>query len=430
MNKFIKSTIILVIGGFITKLLGMVIKIMITRLLGTEGIGIYMLAMPTYTLFIALAQLGMPIAISKLVSENKRNNKNLLFSSFLISFIVNTLILIILLFSSKYIAVNLLHEERCYYTIFSIAFVLPFISISSILRGYFFGKEKTLPHVISNIAEDIVRLITLVIGIPIFLIQGLEYAIAFVLLSNIVSELSSIIILLIFIPNKFNIKKKDIIPNVKNVEDILSISLPSTASRIIGSIGYFLEPIILTYVLLKVGYSNTYIIQEYGIINGYVLPLLLLPSFFTSAISQALLPVISTNYIKGNYHYIKKKIKQAIGISLLIGIPTTLFFLFFADIPLKVIYGTDLGINYIKILAPIFLLHYIQSPLITSLQGIGKAKEAFIGTTIGITLRIFILFIFSHFKIGLYGLVMATSFNIIFNNLYDYFKIKKALKKT
>ncbi|MDD2391496.1 MAG: oligosaccharide flippase family protein, partial [Bacilli bacterium] len=56
MNKFIKSTIILVIGGFITKLLGMVIKIVITRLLGTEGIGIYMLAMPTYTLFIALAQ--------------------------------------------------------------------------------------------------------------------------------------------------------------------------------------------------------------------------------------------------------------------------------------------------------------------------------------------------------------------------------------
>ncbi len=430
MNKFIKSTIILVIGGLITKVLGMVIKVIVTRLLGTEGIGIYMLTMPTYTLFIALAQLGMPIAISKLVSENKRNNKNLLFSAFPIALIVNVLIFIFLLLSSKFIAVNLLHEERCYYTLLSIGFVLPFISISSILRGYFFGKQRVFPHVFSNTIEDIVRLITLIIGIPIFLFEGLEYAIAFVLLSNIISELASIITLLLFVPNKFKIKKEDIIPNVKNIEDVLSISLPSTASRIIGSIGYFFEPIILTYVLLNIGYSNSYIINEYGIINGYVLPLLLLPSFFTGAISQALLPIVSTNYVKGNYEYIKNKIKQAINISLLIGIPVTLFFVFFPQIFLNIIYDTDLGTNYIRILAPIFLLHYIQSPLIVSLQAIGKAKDALIGTIIGIVLRVAILFGFSYLKIGLYGLIIASSFNIIFSTLYDYTKVSKALKKT
>ena len=74
-SKFIKSTIILLIGGFLTKLLGMIIKIITTRLLGTEGIGIYSLLMPTFGLLIAVAQLGFPVAISKLVAEETKNNK-------------------------------------------------------------------------------------------------------------------------------------------------------------------------------------------------------------------------------------------------------------------------------------------------------------------------------------------------------------------
>ena len=79
-SKFVKSTIILIIGGFLTKLLGMIIKIITTRFLGTEGIGIYMLLMPTFSLFIAISQLGFPVAISKLVAEETKNNKNLVFS--------------------------------------------------------------------------------------------------------------------------------------------------------------------------------------------------------------------------------------------------------------------------------------------------------------------------------------------------------------
>ena len=71
-SKFIKSTIILIIGGFITKILGLIIKIVTTRYMGDEGIGIYMLIMPTFMLFITIAQLGFPIAVSKLVAEEKQ----------------------------------------------------------------------------------------------------------------------------------------------------------------------------------------------------------------------------------------------------------------------------------------------------------------------------------------------------------------------
>ncbi|MBE6144401.1 MAG: hypothetical protein E7169_02385 [Firmicutes bacterium] len=428
-NKFIKSTLILIIGGMFTKILGMIIKIVMTRLLGTEGIGIYMLIIPTFTLFIALAQFGLPIAISKLVSEDKRNNKNLVFSIIPISLIINLIIMLFLLFSSNYIANNLLHEPRCYDALICIGLVLPFISISSILRGYFFGKQKMIPHVISNITEDFVRLIILIIGIPIFLTRGINFAIAFVILSNVISELTSILVLFFFLPKNFKITKRDLKPNKTNIKETLSISVPTTGSRLIGSIGYFFEPIILTSVLLRVGYSNNYIVNEYGILSGYVMPLLTLPSFFTLAISQALIPIVSNSFSNNKYSYTKNKIKQGIFFSLIIGIPVTIFFITNPSLPLKIIYNTKEGINYIKIMAPIFLLHYIQSPISSSLQAMGFAKISMKGTFYGMLFRTLILFIASSLKIGMWGLVFATSINIIFVTFYDGYNVYKILKK-
>lgn len=426
-SKFIKSTIILLIGGFITKILGMIIKIITSRLLGTEGIGIYMLITPTFSLFIAIAQLGFPVAISKLVAEETKNNKNLVFSIIPISILINTIILFLIFISGDFIANTLLHEPRTKLAIICIGFVLPFISISSIVRGYFFGKEKMLPHVVSNVLEDIVRMIILILGIPIFIKNGLEFAVAFLVLSNIISELTSILILFFFLPKNFKMHKKDFVPNKQNLKDIFSISIPTTGSRLIGNIGYFFEPIILTSTLLLVGYDNNFIVTEYGIISGYVIPLLLLPSFFTMAISQALIPIISKATSHRNYKYAKNKLKQAIFFSLLIGIPMTLLFEFIPEIPLKLIYNTNEGINYIRILAPICLLHYIQAPLSSTLQAMGKAKDALKGTLIGIILRTSTLFIFSSLKIGMWGLVIATSINIIYVTLYDASRIKKYL---
>lgn len=425
-SKFIRSTIILMIGGLLTKILGMIIKIVMTRLMGTEGIGVYMLLMPTFSLLIALAQLGFPVAISKLVAEDKKNNKNLVFSIIPISLLLNALIMILLLFFASTISTHLLHESRTTLGIICIGFVLPFISISSILRGYFFGKERMIPHVISNITEDIIRLIILIIGIPLFIVNGIEFAVAFIVISNIFSELTSILILFLFLPKNFKLSKKDFVPRKNNIKDVLNISLPTTGSRIIGNIGYFLEPIILTSVLKNVGYTQQFIVTEYGVISGYVMPLLLLPSFFTMAISQALIPVISKAYTNHLYKYAASKIKQAIFFSLLIGIPITIFFLLFPTTPLKLLYNTTEGITYLRVLAPICMLHYIQSPLTSSLQAMGKAKEAMNGTLLGVFVRTIALWIGCSLRIGMWGLIIATALNIILVTMHQAKYVKKA----
>lgn len=426
-SKFISTTLILLVGGFITKILGMIIKIIMTRLIGTNGIGLYMLIMPTFNLFITICQLGFPVAISKLVAEDKNNNKQIVFSSTIFSLILNILLIVSIVILAPVISDKLLHNSDTYYSIIAISLTLPFISISSILRGYFFGKQKMFPHTFSNCFEQIVRLIIIILITPYLIPKGINIAVAGIILTNIISELTSILILFFFVPKNFKLTKKDLHYNKSTMKDVLNISIPTTSSRILGSIGYFFEPIILTSTLLMCGYSNDFIVNEYGIINGYVLQLLLLPSFFTMAISQALLPVVSKSYSNGNITYTKSKIKQAIGFSLLIGIPATLIFMFFPEFFLKLIYNTNEGVKYIKFLAPICILHYIQAPLSSSLQAMGKAKDAMYGTIIGIIVRTSLLFILSLSKIGMWGLVISTGINIIFVTLFDLSRVKKHL---
>lgn len=427
-SKFIKSTLILIAGGAITKILGLVIKIVTTRYLGDDGIGKYMLIMPTFMMLISLSQLGFPIAISKIVAEEKRRGKNIILSVIPISIVINTILFIFILFSAKFISINMLHDPDTELGILSIAFVLPFISISSIIRGYFFGKERMFPHVFSNIMEDIIRLIFLVLTLPIFINLGIKYAVAVAILSNILSEISSILILYLFLPKKVHITKQDFKIDKSGIKEVLNISIPTTGNRLIGNIGYFLEPIILTSVLMYVGYSNNFIVSEYGIISGYVLPLLLLPSFFTMAISQALIPVISRNFSSGNKRATKSKMHQAVFISLFIGIIFTIIVELFPEFLLQTIYGTKKGVLYLRILAPFCLLQYIQSPLSASLQAIGKAKESMYATLIGTISRCIVLFIFSLAHIGLYGLIISEIVSIVLVTTYDYSKLNHFLK--
>ena len=422
-NKFIKSTIILLIGGLLTKLLGMLIKIVMARLIGTKGLGMYMLILPTFTLLISLSQFGFPLAISKLIGEDTRNNKRLVISILPVLIIINIILIILIILLSPIVSKKLLHNEDIYISILAMSLVIPFTSISSICRSYFFGKQKMFPHVLSNVVEDIVRLIIMIIGIPLIKPYGLKYIVCFLILINIISEIISTIILIIFLPKNIHITKEDLKPNKTYIKETLNICIPNTTSKLIGSIGFFLEPIILTNILL-LNYSNNYITTEYGVISGYVIPIILLPSFFTLALSQSLLPVISKDSVKNNLKSIKKKVSYIIFLSLLIGIPITIILLFKGDQLLQLIYRTSKGYNYLKILSPVCLLQYIQAPLSTTLDALGKSKINLISTILGTITRTISLIIFSYSKIGIYSLIISISLNIIITTLYQIKKVR------
>ena len=425
-SKFIKSSIILIIGGFITKILGMTVKIVLTRKIGLETLGLYTLILPTYLLIISLAEYSLPTALNVLISSKKYNNKNILITSLIISFILDFIIMLFFIITSKFIAINLLNKEILTIPLILLTLTLPFITTSNILRSYYFAKERIYPHIISNILEDVIKLFLIIFFIDYF--KNNLVIVSFIILINIVSETSSILIFLSLSP-KYTINKNDIKINKKNTKALLSIATPTTLSRLVGSITYFLEPIIITLVLTNQGYTDKYITINYGIINGYVLPLILLPSFFTSAISQALIPIVSELYTNKNYKGIKRKIKQAMYISLIIGVCYTLIIMFKGDYLLKIIYNTKEGINYLKFIAPIFILHYLEHPLLSSLQAMKNAKTNLLISIVNLFIRTIILFIILKFKIGFYALLISLSLNIIFTCLCSAYKVNKIIKK-
>ena len=108
--------------------------------------------------------------------------------------------------------------------------------------------------------------------------------------------------------------------NKKIIKEILNISIPTTSVRLISSVGFFLEPIILTSTLLATGFSSNYITLEYGIINSYIIPLLSIPSFFSISIASALLPNITKAYTKKRYNEFNKKLIKLLILSVIVGL--------------------------------------------------------------------------------------------------------------
>lgn len=428
-NLFIKSTIILILGGIITKILGFIIRIIYTRIVGTEVIGLYSLVMPTYSLLITIATLALPTTISKLIAENKHNNLKIISTSTILIMLINVIVVLFMLISARFIANNLLHEERCYLLIISMALTFPIISVSSIIKGYFYGKQNMLPNVISNIIEQLIRGILIYIFVPIIMEKSEILAACSLFLFSFIEELVSIIINMLFLPKHIKITKQSIIPDKYTLKNILNISIPTVSSRIIGNIGYFFEPIILKNLLLFSGYTNHYILTEYGAYNAYTLTILTVPSFFITAISSSLIPEISKYYLTQKKHLVIKRLKEAIFFSLLIGITYSILLIFFGKFILNILYNTNLGLNYIKILAPIFPLFYIEAILISFLQALDKAKITMRITIIGVIIKLLTLSITSLIHIGMYSLIISEIVNILLVVSLNIYYVNKTIKK-
>lgn len=428
-SLFFKSAFILLIGSLVTRTLGFLIRIIFTRIIGSAGINLYSLVMPTYSLVISLTQLGLPMAISTIVARGTKSGKKIVISVVPIILLLNISMMIGIIFSAKFIACTLLDEPLAVYPIMAMTFILPFISVSSILRGYFFGKQKMMPHTISNIIEQIARFIIIILFLPKIVEISPVYGVSAFILLSIISEFISIVVFLFYLPKNFTIEKKDLKPDLKTTREVMSLSLPTVGGRIIGNVAYFFEPIILTYVMKAVGYSNSFIVSEYGIYNAYVIPLLVIPSFIVQAISTALIPEISRSFEKRDSKNIHKRLKQSLGLCLVLGLITNVFVFLFPEFLLRVVYDTSSGIDYIRILAIFFILYNFEGPLSSTLQALGKTKEAFRATTIGVLIKTVSIAVFSLFKIGLYGLVIGEILDILFVVGINYKNIKKVLKK-
>ncbi len=410
-NIFFKSAFLLLIGGTLTKLVGFILKIIITRKIGTEGIAIYSLLSPTISLLTVIATFSYPTALSKIISERQTNSKSLFYSTIILSFIINIIVILVTILFAPILSNNLLNESRLYYPIICISLTMPFISISSIIKGYFWGKQNMFPYMLSNFIEQLTRLSLILFFLTKIFYKGLVFSICFLFIVNMIGEVVSQIIMILS----------------KDIKSILNICIPCTSSKIIGSISYFFEPIVLTNVLIFMGYSNEYVIYEYGIINAYALSLLLMPQFFTQNMSTALIPELSKHYSYGNKKMCKKRIKEILLVSCFIGLISTIIISVFPKFFLSTLYHTTEGYDYIKILSPFVILFYVEYPLMSSLQALGKSKEAMKCTITSSIIRLFSIAILSLLKIGIYSYILSIIVNLLVSTYLYYKEVKKVL---
>ena len=425
-NKFLTSTFILMLSGLSTKVLGLIIKVIFTRIVGSTTISLYTIVMPTYSLILTIGTFAMPTTIAKLIAQ--KNNKQVLNKALKIIFLLNISLILIMFLSSRFIANTLLKEPNAYYLLIAMALTLPFSSIACIFKGYFYGIQKNYPHVLSNTIEQIIRLILILTVVPKLIEYSYVHAAVGLILTFLFTEGASIITFS-FCMNKNDLKTMfSFKGNNFDSKEILSLSVPSVSSRIIGNICYFFEPIILTNILLFKGYSNSFILSEYGAYNAYAISTLTIPSFFINAISLALIPEISKFNEEGNILYVRKRLKEGIFFSFLIGLFSTFIIYIFRYRLLLFLYKTTLGIDYIKYLAPFFILFYFENIFASFMQAIGKAKITLRITVISSIIKLLSLASLSFLKIGIYSLLISEIINILFVVSINYFYIHSYLK--
>lgn len=426
-NLLIKNIIILLVSGALAKVLGMLGKIIYTRIAGVNVVGLYTMITPTFMLIISICQFSFPISISKISAEEKYDNKSLLKSAYFVGFIISIILIIILILASNLIAASL-HNKLLSPAILSISAIIPFVMISSVQRGFLHGKEDMLPTSITNVTEEIIKIILILFLLPIAISKGDITSVIFLILFNVITETSNILFMQKAINKKYISNKKGKI-NKKIIKEILSISIPTTSVRLIASIGFFLEPIILTNTLLSSGYSPNYITMEYGIINSYIVPLLSIPSFFSISIASALLPNITKAYANKKYDEFNRKLLKLMFLSMLVGAVCLTIILIFPNEILKLVYNVNFGINYIYLIGPFFLILYMQPTLSVALQAMDKTNKLFLTSTISVIIKYSALYILGKIGFGMNALIFAMIAGIVTTTFLVLIIVLKELNK-
>lgn len=390
-RKLINSFIILSASTAITKLFSIINRMILARSLSTDAMALFVLIIPTLSLCITLGQLGIPSAVFRLVSNPQYKNHKIIISAVLISMFSSAIMVVLLILSSNYIAIELLKSQDAYYPLIILATFIPFIAISGILKNYYLAKEDVYIIAKAQLIEEIARLFFII-----YIIKN-NYndatIVSYVFISMIIGEIAAIIYMIIRLKNKpkYFFKLLPCFREHLQIKDMLNIALPITGTRLYHSFVNFLEPIILIFVL-SASINTTEIHKEYAIISGFVISLLVTPTFFNTVVYRLFLPIITKDIVNKNKKAIHKDMMYSLLVCFLISLPFTLLFYFIPDKCLMLIYNTTSGAKELKYLSIPFTLFYLQTPLSAVLHALNKNKVIFIISFIECTLEILLTY--------------------------------------
>lgn len=379
-KTLITGTLILTTANFITKFMGFFYRVFMANAIGTEGMGLYQLIMPIYMLTWSITSSGFTTTISKLTAQEKAkgqygNMGRVLKQSLGMCLLISLLLSVFLFFGAEYLSIHILKEGRTALSLRLLAFAIPFMSSGSCIRGYFFGLQNTLVPAISQIIEQCVRILVILLLAAYFVPMGLSYACGAAVIGIVCGEVISftfVFISYIWFKRRKKYMKKPTLSPIAVFSMISTMALPLTASRITGSLLSTVENIMIPQRLQLFGQSSSVAMSTYGRLTGMAIPLLMLPSAFLTAVSVSLVPEISEASAINQTDRISKTVSATLLFTSILSIGTGAVFAVFPREICYVVYNqSDLG-ELLFSLSFICPFLYMQTTLSGLLNGLGE----------------------------------------------------------
>ncbi len=421
---FIKNALILTVSSLVLRFVGIIFKVWLAQKIGSEGMGLYQLVFSVYVLASTFAISGTSTAVTRLVAEelavgNKKSTLKILKRAIQISLIIAFASVSILFLGADFIGKTVLGDIRTIPALKILPLSLPFIAVTSCIRGYFIARRKITPNALSQIFEQAVRIVIIFVLITKFGDRGLSACCFAVILGDAAAEiLSCVCLYLQFLCDKRNLNAlsgRDY-PKKSIVKQILHISVPITSGRYLNSLLRTAENILVPKNLAKFPHSSSNALSQFGMIKGMALPLLFFPSAILNAVSTLLIPEISEAVALKKSYIVKSACERIFKITSLVGLLFGAVFLVAGgEIGLLIYKDRDVGF-LLKALSPIVPLMYLDSICDGILKGLDQQSFTFRTAISDSVIRIILISIVLQ-KMGLTGFI----FIMYFSNLLTCF---------
>lgn len=424
-HPLIFGTILLTGAGLICRFMGFFYRIYLSRVFDAEGMGIHSLIMPVVGLTFSLAGACFQTCISKFVAEQKVNSKQPLRLAMSLCLPIALITSFLLYGFAEQISNLWLLEPRCKPLLqaFSLS-ILP-SALNCCIKGYCYGKKRTLPPCICQIVEQLVRIGSVFILVDSLTEKGITPPLVIMVLGMVLGEFASLIVALLFhfadsIRTRVSVSSS---PSDITYTAFLNMLFPLLSNRIIINILQSMETVAIPTTLERFGYTRSEALSLYGIFTGMVMPLLFFPTTITGSVSVLLLPSVSEYHARGEKEKIKSAIQKNISFCMLLGILSILFFFTCGPYIGSKIYDNELAGTYIRIASFISPFLYLNSTLSGILQGLGKTPLLFCINVSSLIFRLFLI----HLTIPLFG-IQAYLYILLFTQLLQFLLYYHALR--
>lgn len=457
-NTFVKGAAILGIAGLTVKILGAVFRLPLAGMIGAEGMAYYSPAYYAYTVFVVIATSGIPVAISRMVSERitvqEYGEAHRVFQiSLKLMTGIGIITFVIMFFGSGFLA-DLFGIKEASLSMKTVAPALLFVPIMAAYRGYFQGMQNMKPTAISQVIEQVFRVFFgLLLGYLLYngsvgaglsskFSAGEKGAAGAAFGATIGSFAGLALILFIYVLSKRMIfgrirrygSGRSALSNKEILGRILVIAVPITIGAAITPIMNLIEVPVIMKALINSGWDRSVANNLYGQISGFCTPIINMPQVLTMALAMSLVPLISSAFKRQDTEELRYNTAFAMKIAMVIGMPCAIGMAVLAEPILLLLYSSRW--NEAVSAAPTFAILAIGVIFVSVvqtvsgiLQGVGKQNIPVINFIIGLVIKIILTYILVSVKsLNIKGAAIATVITYVIVAALDVKATKKYLK--